>query len=261
MARGRARARRRDLPRAGRASPGLGSRGAPDPVRSAGGRTCRGPCADASTCVGGWTQRRVQRRCAGRRASSPRFAARSRPRIEAATAGVPIVAPAGAETRPSFSARRWRAWPRTRPGAGPRARPPAATWRARAVGALGDALERDVYRAVVARRRRPAAADPLADRPFILCDLHMHTEHSHDCSVPTAALLDHAEEIGLGAIAITDHNVFAGAREAVETRTEPPAPRHPRRGGDDDRGRGDRALPRRGDPARHVHGGNDRSHP
>jgi predicted metal-dependent phosphoesterase TrpH len=44
----------------------------------------------------------------------------------------------------------------------------------------------------------------------------MHTDHSHDCSIPAADLLDHAEEIGLGAIAITDHNVFAGAQEAVE---------------------------------------------
>ncbi len=139
-----------------------------------------------------------------------------RPRIEAAAAGVPIVAPAGAETQPELL------------GAALARLAEDETWRraqgeaarrdveSESVGALGDALERDVYRAVVARRRRPAAADPLADRPFILCDLHMHTEHSHDCSVPTAALLDHAEEIGLGAIAITDHNVFAGAREAVE---------------------------------------------
>jgi len=29
-------------------------------------------------------------------------------------------------------------------------------------------------------------------------------------------LLDHAEEIGLGAIAVTDHNVFGGALEAVD---------------------------------------------
>ena len=44
----------------------------------------------------------------------------------------------------------------------------------------------------------------------------MHTEHSHDCSIPVADLLDHAEAQGLGAIAITDHNVFSGAQEAVE---------------------------------------------
>src|SRR6185503_103057 len=39
---------------------------------------------------------------------------------------------------------------------------------------------------------------------------------SHDCSIEPAALLDHAEAEGLGAIAVTDHNVFTGALEAVE---------------------------------------------
>src|SRR4029453_18007936 len=71
---------------------------------------------------------------------------------------------------------------------------------------------------VLGRRRRPQSAHggPLADRPLILCDLHMHTEHSHDCAVPVEMLLDYAEAQGLGAIAVTDHNVFAGAEEAVE---------------------------------------------
>jgi predicted metal-dependent phosphoesterase TrpH len=74
-----------------------------------------------------------------------------------------------------------------------------------------------LYRSL-ARRRRPARrdGDPLAGRPWILCDLHMHTEWSHDCSIPVPDLLDHAEAIGLGAIAITDHNRFGGASEAVE---------------------------------------------
>ena len=44
----------------------------------------------------------------------------------------------------------------------------------------------------------------------------MHTEHSFDCAVPVADLLDYAEAQELGAIAITDHNVFAGALEALE---------------------------------------------
>jgi predicted metal-dependent phosphoesterase TrpH len=44
----------------------------------------------------------------------------------------------------------------------------------------------------------------------------MHTEHSHDCATPVGELLDYAEEVGLGAIAITDHNVLSGALEAVE---------------------------------------------
>ena len=66
------------------------------------------------------------------------------------------------------------------------------------------------------RRRRPQREDPLSDREWIACDLHMHTHWSHDCSIAVPDLLDHAEAIGLGAIAVTDHNVFAGAREAAE---------------------------------------------
>ena len=44
----------------------------------------------------------------------------------------------------------------------------------------------------------------------------MHTSWSHDCSIEVPELLDHAEAEGLGAIAVTDHNVFGGALEAVE---------------------------------------------
>jgi predicted metal-dependent phosphoesterase TrpH len=57
---------------------------------------------------------------------------------------------------------------------------------------------------------------PLADRDWILADLHLHTSWSHDCTVEVEDLLDHAEAQGLGAIAVTDHNVFGGALEAVE---------------------------------------------
>jgi predicted metal-dependent phosphoesterase TrpH len=65
-------------------------------------------------------------------------------------------------------------------------------------------------------RRPPAEEDPLADREWIVADLHMHTDWSSDCATPVSDLLEHAEELGLGAIAITDHNVFGGALEAVE---------------------------------------------
>jgi predicted metal-dependent phosphoesterase TrpH len=44
----------------------------------------------------------------------------------------------------------------------------------------------------------------------------MHTSWSHDCSIEPADLVAHAEAQGLGAIAVTDHNVFGGALEAVE---------------------------------------------
>ena len=83
--------------------------------------------------------------------------------------------------------------------------------------AVGDELEK-VY-ARLTRKRRPRTgedADPLTDREWITIDLHMHTDWSHDCSIPAEELLDHAETIGLGGIAVTDHNVFGGALEAVE---------------------------------------------
>jgi predicted metal-dependent phosphoesterase TrpH len=82
------------------------------------------------------------------------------------------------------------------------------------VDALADELER-LYAGVLRRRRRPTPTARLDERSFVLCDLHLHTAHSFDCAVPVAELLAHAEAQGLGAIAITDHNVFSGAREAL----------------------------------------------
>ncbi len=83
--------------------------------------------------------------------------------------------------------------------------------------AVADQLD-GVY-ARLTRKRRPRTreeADPLADRDWITIDLHMHTDWSHDCSIPAQELVEHAESIGLGGIAVTDHNVFGGALEAVE---------------------------------------------
>jgi predicted metal-dependent phosphoesterase TrpH len=71
-----------------------------------------------------------------------------------------------------------------------------------------------VYSKLPARRRRRSSSDPLAKRPWVVADLHMHTSWSHDCSIDPAELVDHAEAEGLGAIAVTDHNVFGGALEA-----------------------------------------------
>jgi hypothetical protein len=55
----------------------------------------------------------------------------------------------------------------------------------------------------------------LASRPLIDVDLHMHTDHSHDCATPVEVLIAEARARGLGAIAITDHNEISGAKEAV----------------------------------------------
>ena len=75
----------------------------------------------------------------------------------------------------------------------------------------------DVYSDITRkqRQRRRREEDPLAERDWIAVDLHMHTSWSHDCSIEVDELLDHAETIGLGGIAVTDHNVFGGALEAV----------------------------------------------
>ncbi|MDQ3122379.1 MAG: glycosyltransferase [Actinomycetota bacterium] len=81
------------------------------------------------------------------------------------------------------------------------------------------AKELDGLYSRLSRKRRPPdidRIDPLSGREWIVVDLHMHTDWSNDCSIPVADLLGHAEEIGLGAIAVTDHNVFGGALDAVE---------------------------------------------
>ena len=82
---------------------------------------------------------------------------------------------------------------------------------------VADDLE-GVYGGVVARRHpiegNQALATRLAPRPRIDVDLHMHTDHSHDCATPVEVLLATAREQGLGAIAVTDHNEVSGAHEA-----------------------------------------------
>jgi hypothetical protein len=63
---------------------------------------------------------------------------------------------------------------------------------------------------------KPAVRKRLASRELIAVDLHMHTNHSHDCATPVDKLLETAKAQGLGAIAVTDHNEISGALEARE---------------------------------------------
>jgi len=70
----------------------------------------------------------------------------------------------------------------------------------------------EIYRGALGRRR--AARPRPRSKETIDVDLHMHTNHSHDCATDPEALIDHAISIGLGAIAITDHNEIDGAFEA-----------------------------------------------
>jgi predicted metal-dependent phosphoesterase TrpH/glycosyltransferase involved in cell wall biosynthesis len=77
-----------------------------------------------------------------------------------------------------------------------------------------------LYERVAARRHdadgRAQVRRQLEKRDFIHVDLHMHTDHSPDCATPVDTLLDTAKRVGLGAIAITDHNEISGALEARE---------------------------------------------
>jgi len=140
----------------------------------------------------------------------------SRLRLEAAAARCAVAAPPGVERQPELAAA---AMARLAEDDAYRERQSADAH----AGAQGQtfaavAAELDALYSRLAGRRRPLRhdGDPLADRPWILADLHMHTSWSHDCGIEVADLLDHAEAEGLGAIAVTDHNVFGGALEAVE---------------------------------------------
>lgn len=81
-----------------------------------------------------------------------------------------------------------------------------------------------IYTEVRARRHdliphkqaKPHIRDRVARRKRIDVDLHMHTNHSHDCATPPEVLLESARVQGLGAIAVTDHNVITGAHAAAE---------------------------------------------
>jgi len=84
-------------------------------------------------------------------------------------------------------------------------------------GRVADELE-EVYAGLVARRHdgreNSRIRRRMAERPLIDVDLHMHTDHSHDCATPVEVLLAEARARGLGAIAVTDHNEISGALEA-----------------------------------------------
>jgi predicted metal-dependent phosphoesterase TrpH/glycosyltransferase involved in cell wall biosynthesis len=135
--------------------------------------------------------------------------------LEAAAAGCAIARPRGVDAQPELAAA---AAARLAEDAGLREREGAAA-RTEAEQQTFDAVAADlesIYATVGKRRRNRRPTEPLGDRPWIIADLHMHTSWSHDCSIDAAELVDHAEAEGLGAIAVTDHNVFGGALEAAD---------------------------------------------
>jgi predicted metal-dependent phosphoesterase TrpH/glycosyltransferase involved in cell wall biosynthesis len=136
--------------------------------------------------------------------------------LEAAAAGCAVASPPSTSEQPELAGAEVARLAedetfRTRRSAAARASAEGETFTAAA------AELDDVYTSL-ARRRRPRstrAAEPLEGRDWILCDLHMHTSWSHDCAVSPAELVAYAGAVGLGAIAVTDHNVLGGALEAA----------------------------------------------
>jgi predicted metal-dependent phosphoesterase TrpH len=151
----------------------------------------------------------------------PAVAGLQRVRLEAAAAGCAIASPPGTDTQPELAGAEMA---RLTEDADYRTRK-AERARTEAGGQSFAAVARDLdelYQTLTKRRRHRDGADPdpLADRDWILCDLHMHTSWSHDCAVDPADLIMYAEGSGLGAIAVTDHNVFGGALETAELARE-----------------------------------------
>jgi predicted metal-dependent phosphoesterase TrpH/glycosyltransferase involved in cell wall biosynthesis len=135
--------------------------------------------------------------------------------LEAQAAGAAVAAPPGVLEQPALAAAalaRLAENDELREGAQAESRSQAET---QSFGELGQTLD-ELYRGLAGRRRAKAGHDPLSNRPWIVCDLHTHTSWSSDCLVEPSELLAQAARQGLGAIAVTDHNVFGGALETVE---------------------------------------------
>jgi predicted metal-dependent phosphoesterase TrpH len=146
----------------------------------------------------------------------PALAGLARVRLEASASGCAVASPPGTQTQPELAgaeAARLAEDEAYRARQAERALEEAG---AQSFAVLARELD-ELYRSLTKRRHMPKDdAEPLADHEWILCDLHMHTSWSHDCTVDPADLIMYAEANGLGAIAVTDHNVFGGALETLE---------------------------------------------
>jgi predicted metal-dependent phosphoesterase TrpH len=134
---------------------------------------------------------------------------------EAQTAGLAIADPPGRAAQPELAAAETGRLIEDDTFRARRQRESLASAESQTEEALADRVE-EVYERLASRRRSNATRNQLEEREWILADLHLHTSWSHDCSIEVDELLDQAEAQGLGAIAVTDHNVLGGALEAVE---------------------------------------------
>ncbi len=146
----------------------------------------------------------------------PALAGLGRVRLEAAASACAIASPPGTRTQPELAGAEVARLAEDADFRSRKADRARAEAQGQSFAAVAAELD-DLYRSLTKRRQAPKhPVDPLADRPWILCDLHLHTSWSHDCMVDAADLIMYAEGNGLGAIAVTDHNTFGGALETTE---------------------------------------------
>jgi predicted metal-dependent phosphoesterase TrpH/glycosyltransferase involved in cell wall biosynthesis len=145
----------------------------------------------------------------------PALAGLARASLEASAAGCAIAAPPSTATQPELAGAAVARLAEDAPFRERRQREAREQAQTQSFSAVAAELD-GIYESLARRRRPPKPADPLANREWIVCDLHMHTSWSHDCTVDPADLVMYAEAIGLGAIAVTDHNVFGGALETAD---------------------------------------------
>jgi hypothetical protein len=142
--------------------------------------------------------------------------------LEAAAAGAAIASPPGVQEQPELAAAALARLAEDEPLREKLGGEARRSVEGRTFADVAQELD-EIYQGVSGRRRGGTlqqsvarSKEPLADREWILCDLHLHTSWSHDCAVEPEDLVKHAVAQGLGAIAVTDHNVFGGALETAE---------------------------------------------
>ena len=146
----------------------------------------------------------------------PAFEGVQRVSLEAAAAGAAIVVPPAIREQPELAAAEIARLAEDEDYRARVAEEARATAGEQSFASVAGELDA-IYTSLAARKRKAPAGRPLDNgREWIAADLHLHTNWSHDCQIPVEELLDHAEAEGLGAIAVTDHNVFGGALEAIE---------------------------------------------
>src|SRR5262249_834081 len=113
--------------------------------------------------------------------------------LEARAAGAAVASPNGRDLQPELAAAETAGLGDHPAVRATRANEGLELARAQSYDALADVVT-DVYETISRRRRPPSATRaPLEDRDWIVVDLHMHTNWSHDCSIEVDELLDHAE--------------------------------------------------------------------